>query len=160
MKQRTRHAKRHKKTKKKFPLSPLRIGNDMAPIGLHDIMQCYVLDSDKSILRGRCIRVWSILISILKIPAATLGFLFDYILYLFFSCFLHYLYHTILDVGSPSTTWDERRIIPGNSSNVVDGLRYPFHCRLAYSQFLSCLFPWFFYIPTFSHSFHHNCNPG
>lgn len=64
----------------------------MAPIGLHDIMQCYVLDSDKSILRGRCIRVWSILISILKIPAATLGFLFDYILYLFFSCFLPYLY--------------------------------------------------------------------
>lgn len=37
MKQRTRHENDTKKQRKKKSF-PLRIGNDMAPIGLHDIM--------------------------------------------------------------------------------------------------------------------------
>lgn len=131
-----------KKNKEKIS-SPLRIGNDMAPIGLHDIMHAMSL-IDKSILHGRCIRVWSILISIFEIPAARLGFLFDYILYLFFSCFPPYLYLIQFWISDHRQRLGVNDESSCNCSNVLDGSRYPFHCRLAYSLFLFCLFPWFF----------------
>lgn len=144
--------------KNKEKSSPLRIGNDMAPIGLHDIMH-------------PCPRFWQVnsawqMYSCLvdfdfdfEIPAARLGFLFDCILYLFLSCFLTFLYliqfRILYNSGSRTTVdglgWNDESSLASIQTSC--GLRYPFHCRLAYSHFLFCLFPWFFHIPTFSHSF-------
>lgn len=97
------------------------------------------------ILGGRCIRVWSVLISIFEIPAARLGFLFDCILYSFFSCllFLFLISYTIPDVESPSTTWDERRII-------LQFFKRPWRSTIfiplppGILTFLFCSFLWFF----------------
>lgn len=130
--------KRHKKTKK----NPLLFVLAMIWHRLACTTLCiHVLDSDKSILRGRCIRVWSILISILRFQL--LG-LVSYSTAFFTFSFLVFLLSFILyNSGSRTTVdglgWNDESSLASIQTSC--GLRYPFHCRLAYSHFLFCLFP-------------------
>lgn len=72
----------------------------------------HVLDSDKSILRGRCIRVWSILISILRfqllglVSYSTAFFTFSFLVFLLSLILYNSGSYTIPDLGPPSMAWD------------------------------------------------------